>query len=103
MSRILSEIDFAKPGKQRGFLRLPLSRHESAYGWLPIPIICIHEGAGPTVLLVSGNHGDEYERQLALLKLSRRLQCQDIRGRIIILPAANFPAVMARHSLLPYD
>jgi len=45
MSRILSENRLRQAGKQRGFLRLPLSRHESAYGWLPIPIICIHEGA----------------------------------------------------------
>jgi uncharacterized protein len=103
MSRIDSEIDFNKPGKQCGFLRLPLSRHESAYGWLPIPIVCINAGAGPTVLLVSGNHGDEYEGQVALLKLCRRLQCEDVHGRIIILPAANFPAVIAGRRVSPLD
>ena len=60
-SRISSEIDLEKAGKQVGFLRLPHSVHRSAYGWLPIPIICISNGDGPNVLRVSGNHGDEYE------------------------------------------
>jgi predicted deacylase len=72
-SRISSEVDFAKDGKQCGFLRLPHSVHRSAYGWIGIPITCIKNGSGPTVLLVSGNHGDEYEGQVTLMKLTRKL------------------------------
>jgi uncharacterized protein len=45
-SRISAEIDFNKDGKQVGYLRLPLSVHESAYGWIPIPIVCIRNGEG---------------------------------------------------------
>src|SRR5882762_84402 len=94
-SRISAEIDFSKDGKQVGYLRLPFSVHESAYGWIPIPIVCIRNGEGPRVLLVSGNHGDEYEGQVTLMKLTRRLQVEDVKGRVIILSAANFPAAMA--------
>jgi predicted deacylase len=102
-SRISADIDFSKDGKQHGFLRLPHSVHESAYGWIPIPITCIKNGAGPRVLLVSGNHGDEYEGQVTLMKLTRRLQVDDIKGRVVILSAANFPAAMAGRRTSPID
>jgi predicted deacylase len=102
-SRIFCEVDFDADGKQCGFLRLPLSTNESAYGWIPIPIVCLRRGDGPTALLVAGNHGDEYEGQVTLMKLCRRLDPQDIRGRIIVLPAANLPAVMAGRRVSPVD
>src|SRR6185437_16808951 len=79
------------------------SVHRSAYGWLPMPITCIKNGKGPTVLLVSGNHGDEYEGQVTLMKLTRRLQADDVKGRVIILSAANFPAAMAGMRTSPID
>ncbi|MFI4986675.1 MAG: succinylglutamate desuccinylase/aspartoacylase family protein [Alphaproteobacteria bacterium] len=102
-TRIASEVDFDKDGKQHGFLRLPFSTHASAYGWIAIPISCIKRGEGPTVLLVSGNHGDEYEGQVALMKLTRRLEPADVSGRIIILSAANFPAALAGRRVSPID
>jgi len=102
-TRIASEVDFDKEGKQHGFLRLPHSTHRSAYGWIPIPISCIKRGEGPTVLLIAGNHGDEYEGQVALMKLSRRLEPADVSGRLIILSAANFPAASAGERTSPID
>ena len=71
-SRISADIDFSKNGKHHGFLRLPYSSHESAYGWIPIPVTSIRNGEGPRVLLVAGNHGDEYEGQVTLMNLTRR-------------------------------
>jgi predicted deacylase len=102
-SRIFSEVDFSKDGKHCGYLRLPHSVHRSAYGWIGIPITCIKNGDGPTVLLVSGNHGDEYEGQVTLMKLTRKLTADDVKGRIIILSAANFPAAMAGMRTSPID
>ena len=58
-SGLKAHVDFEREGKQHGFLRLPYSVHRSAYGWLPIPIVCIRNGDGPRVLLMSGSHGDE--------------------------------------------
>ncbi|MEM7172008.1 MAG: succinylglutamate desuccinylase/aspartoacylase family protein [Pseudomonadota bacterium] len=103
ISGITSEIDFTKDGKQGGFLRLPHSVHRSAYGWIPIPIVQIQNGEGPQVLLMSGNHGDEYEGQVALTKLCKTLEPEKMRGRILILPMANFPAAMAGTRTSPID
>jgi predicted deacylase len=103
VSRISPTISFEEPGRHVGFLRLPHSTHESAYGWIPIPIVCIVGSSGPTVLFVAGNHGDEYEGQVALAELCRTLDPARLRGRAIILPAANFPAVMAGRRVSPID
>jgi predicted deacylase len=102
-SRITTDVDLERDGKQVGFLRLPYSPHRSAYGWIPIPIVCIKRGDGPRVLLVAGNHGDEYEGQVALMKLCREIDASQVRGRVIILPAANFPAVKAGRRTSPLD
>jgi predicted deacylase len=55
------------------------------------------------VLLVGGNHGDEYEGQIALNKLMRSLDPRMIKGRIIFLPAMNYPAAMAGNRMSPID
>ena len=102
-SRLTAEIDFDRDGKQYGFIRLPYSVHRSAYGWIPIPVACVKNGEGPRVLLMAGNHGDEYEGQVALGKLIRSLEVKEVRGRIIILPSANFPAAMAGLRTSPLD
>ena len=102
-SRLAAEIDFGRDGKQHGFLRLPYSVHRSAYGWIPIPVASIKNGEGPRILLMAGNHGDEYEGQVALGKLIRGLEVEEVRGRIIILPSANFPAAMAGMRTSPLD
>jgi hypothetical protein len=106
-SRLSPEIDLDGSGKQTGFLRLPHSVHRSAYGWIPIPIAQISNsganGSGPTILLMAGNHGDEYEGQVALGRLIRDLDPAEVRGRIIILPSANFPAAMAGTRTSPLD
>ena len=102
-SRIIPEVDFGKNGRQHGFLRLLHSVHSSAYGFIPIPIVVLKNGDGPTVLLVSGTHGDEYEGQVALCNLVKSLDLSRIRGRVIILPAANFPAAMAGRRTSPID
>src|SRR5207237_3933617 len=89
-SRLSPEIDLDRDGKQTGFLRLPYSVHRSAYGWIPIPIVAIGNGAGPRILLMAGNHGDEYEGQVALGRLIRDLDPAEVRGRRRSLPLARF-------------
>jgi hypothetical protein len=102
-SRISSEIPFDQDGKHLGFLRLPHSIHRSAYGWIPIPVASIKNGKGPTVLLMAGNHGDEYEGQIGLSALLRMIDVQDVQGQIIFLPSANFPAAAAGMRTSPID
>lgn len=102
-TRIWTDVDFDRDGKQISCLRLPFSSDRSAYGTIPIPIVCIRNGNGPTALLVAGNHGDEYEGQVAISKLARQLDAGELRGRSIILPALNYPAVDAGRRVSPLD
>ena len=102
-SLIWTDVDYEREGKQVGWLHLPHSVTRSAYGTIAIPVAVIRNGAGPTVFLMAGNHGDEYEGQIALTKLIRALEPKDVRGRVIILPAANFPAAMAGERVSPLD
>lgn len=102
-TRIWTPIDYNAEGKQSDCLRLPHSSDLSAYGWIPIPLVCIKNGAGPTALLVAGNHGDEYEGQIALANLARTIRPDQVSGRLIILPALNFPAVAAGRRISPVD
>src|SRR5262245_63623226 len=50
-----------------------------------------------------GNHGDEWEGQIGLGNLIRALQPKDIKGRLVILPSANFPAAMEGRRTSPID
>ncbi len=102
-SLISSEVAFDRPGKRAGFLRVPHSVHRSAYGWIGVPISVIANGEGPTVLLLAGVHGDEYEGQIALTKLCAELDAQDVRGRLIVLTMANAPAAEAGLRTSPID
>ena len=98
-----SDIDFTREGKQVDWVYLPHSVTRSAYGEIMIPIAVVKRGPGKTVLLMAGNHGDEYEGQIALAKLIRALEPEQITGRVIILPAANLPAAMAGTRVSPLD
>lgn len=103
VSRLMADIDLLAEGKATGFVRVPHSVHRSAYGWIPIPIVRIKNGDGPSVLMQAGNHGDEWEGQIGLGNLIRALQPEDIKGRLVILPSANFPAAMEGRRTSPID
>jgi predicted deacylase len=100
---ISSEISLDEAGKHVGFLRLPHSVHRSAYGWIPIPIASIRGGEGPTVLIMAGNHGDEYEGQIIVSTLIREIAPAMVRGQLILLPMANYPAALAGQRTSPID
>lgn len=102
-SPVVPTVDFNADGVQHGFLRLPWSRNESAWGNLMIPITVIRNGAGPTALLTGASHGDEYEGPVALVDLVQTLRPEQVRGRVIIIPFLNFPAFRAGTRLSPID
>ncbi len=102
-SPVITDVDFAARGRQFGRLRVPQSRNDHGWGTIPVPIVVIANGSGPTVLLTAGNHGDEYEGQVALLDLARALDPARVQGRVILLPAMHFPAAMAGTRLSPLD
>jgi len=102
-TRIFTDVDYEKDGKQIGWLYLPYSVTRSAYGNLAIPVTVIKNGEGPSVLLMAGNHGDEFEGQVGLCKLIRALEPKDIRGRVVIMPGINLPAALASARVSPLD
>jgi N-alpha-acetyl-L-2,4-diaminobutyrate deacetylase len=102
-SPITPTVDFDAEGVQHGFLRLPYSRDDSAWGSVMIPVCVIRNGEGPTALLTGGNHGDEYEGPLALYDLARTLDAKDVSGTVIIVPAMNYPAFRAGTRTSPID
>lgn len=102
-SRIRCTVDFEKDGRQAVLLRAPLSRNNSGWGVLEIPLIVVKNGTGPTVLFTGGVHGDEYEGQIAVSDLARELRPEEVQGRVIMMPAVNMPAVMADTRLSPID
>jgi len=100
---ISSTVDFEKEGLQHGYLKLPYSHNASAWGSMMIPISIVKNGQGPTVLLTGGNHGDEYEGPIALFDLASKIDPVNISGRIIMVPAMNFPAFKAATRTSPID
>jgi N-alpha-acetyl-L-2,4-diaminobutyrate deacetylase len=102
-SPVTPTVDFDRDGIQHGHLRLPWSRDDSAWGSVMIPICMIRNGKGPTALLTGANHGDEYEGPVALFDLARNLSPKEVTGRVIIVPAMNYPAFQAGNRTSPID
>ncbi len=104
-SKVSLDFDFDQAGTQHGHLIVPHSHDASAWGSVRIPITVVNGlvGEGPTMLFTGGSHGDEYEGPIALLDLARNLDAALVSGRVIIIPALNFPAVQAGARTSPLD
>ncbi|MEZ6072783.1 MAG: succinylglutamate desuccinylase/aspartoacylase family protein [Pirellulales bacterium] len=100
---IYTDVDFERPGKQVSRLCIPHSYNLSGWANIQLPVACIRNGEGPTVVLMAGNHGDEYPGQVAILNLIRQLEPAMITGRLIMLPQLNVPAARAATRLSPLD
>ena len=100
---LFTSVDFQKPGKQQGFMQVPYSHNLGGWANVMIPITTVANGSGPTALILGGNHGDEYQGQIAALKLARELTPEMVTGRIILIPSLNFPAARAATRLSPLD
>ena len=102
-TQISTTVDYDRPGKQQGALRVPCSTNDSGWGNLLIPITIVANGRGPTLLALGGTHGDEFEGPVALMKLARSLQPEQVNGRVIVIPCLNLPAVRVGTRLSPID
>ena len=99
-SLIDNPVDFGKPGRQEGTLRVPADPVTGAAEAL-VPIVTIANGTGPVVLISGGNHGDEYEGQLAALRLAHEIDPAQVTGRLIIVPVISTEASKAHTRLWP--
>lgn len=102
-SVISATVDFDKDGVQHGFLKLPRSHDDSAWGSMMIPITVAKNGNGPTILFTGANHGDEYEGPIALFDLALNIDADKLSGRVIIVPGMNYPAFCAGKRTSPID
>lgn len=102
-SGLVHRLDLERDGKTLDWLGIPYSIDRSPYFQVKVPVCVIRNGPGPSLLLMGGVHGDEYEGELALARLIRRLDPAEIKGRVTILPMANMPAVMAAKRCSPLD
>jgi N-alpha-acetyl-L-2,4-diaminobutyrate deacetylase len=100
---ISTSIDFEADGLQHGFLKIPHSRNDSAWGSIMLPISYAKNGDGPGAILTGANHGDEYEGPIALQHLANSIDVDKVRGRVIIIPMMNYPAFLAAQRVSPID
>jgi predicted deacylase len=62
-----------------------------------IPITVIHGSRpGPVLTLSAGTHGDEYPSIIALQRLRREIDAQDLSGTLVLVHAGNLPALHQR-------
>ncbi len=102
-SPVRATVDLDRPGRQVGHLCVPYSHDLGGWANLLVPIAVLARGRGPTVLVMAGNHGDEYPGQVAILKLFRQLSPEQVHGRVILIPTLNPPAARAATRLSPLD
>lgn len=58
---------------------------------------------GPTLLVLAGVHGDEYEGIVAIPRLFQRIQPADLRGKLLMIPVCNVPAYESARRGSPVD
>lgn len=97
---MLPDFDPARPGKSIHDLGPIAGPLDGVSGEI---LCCINNGEGPSVLLLGGIHGDEYEAQIVLRRLAERLTPADVTGRVIIVPSIDFPASQKGKRLSPFD
>jgi predicted deacylase len=102
-TQIHSSLDLNASRKHQGFLQVPYSYNLAGWANLLIPVTVVANGRGPTALVLAGNHGDEYQGQIAIMKLARELRPEQVTGRIIMIPSLNLPAAKAATRLSPVD
>jgi N-alpha-acetyl-L-2,4-diaminobutyrate deacetylase len=102
-STAFTTVDFNRKGKQLGFVMIPHSPHDDAWGVTRVPIAIIANGEGPTVIIEGGNHGDEYEGQIAICDLIRQLDPGRVQGRLVLMPTTNVHAVISGTRTSPVD
>ncbi|NRA88773.1 MAG: succinylglutamate desuccinylase/aspartoacylase family protein [Rhizobiales bacterium] len=100
--RIFCNLDFNQQGQQFGVYSIPQSDNLQPCGHNG-PITVFKNGDGPTLTLVGGVHGDEYQGPLAISRLAHWLDLNALRGRIILLPSLNTPAMRVNKRCSPLD
>lgn len=89
----IGDVAAEKGQTARGFLRLG----ETVTGPIQLPIVIINgRGDGPVLCLTAGVHATEYPSIDALMRLTRELEPQDLRGTLVAVPVVNMHMFASR-------
>ena len=90
-----------RAGKER--LWLDLSARDGGGSWR-LPLMTVSGASeGPTLLVLAGIHGDEYEGIIAIPQVYAQVETSDLRGRLVMAPVCNLPAYEAAERGSPID
>ncbi|MGH9161521.1 MAG: succinylglutamate desuccinylase [Vicinamibacteraceae bacterium] len=97
-------VDFDLPGKHHYRLAFHL---DSRWGYSLVPMTVINgppaQDAGTGIAIIGGTHGNEYEGQIAVKRLCRDLDPNEVRGRVILMPQLSEAACTAHTRDCPED
>ena len=89
----IGDLVAEKGQKKRGFLQLG----ETVTGPIQLPLVIINgDRDGPVLCLTAGIHATEYPSIDALLRLTRELTPQTLRGTLIAVPVVNMHMFASR-------
>ncbi len=91
------------PGAGKRSTWLDIAARADGGNWrLPLLTVTGAED-GPTLLVIAGVHGDEYEGIAAIPQVYSATEPQDLRGRLVMAPVCNVPAYEAAQRSSPID
>ncbi|MEM1345377.1 MAG: succinylglutamate desuccinylase/aspartoacylase family protein [Pseudomonadota bacterium] len=96
------DLDLDAPGRAVGAYVVPHSDDTHPFGFSG-PIAVINGRPGPTLTVIGGVHGDEYQGPILAARLYREIDPAQLTGRLILLPALNTPALAAGTRCSPLD
>lgn len=96
------ELDELPRGAKQSALLHIAGRADGGAWRLPL-LTAIGSQAGPTLLVLAGVHGDEYEGIAAIPQVYSAIKPQDLRGRLLMAPICNMPAYEAGQRSSPID
>lgn len=97
------DIDFHRPGKHHYQVAFHL---DGTWGYSLVPLTVVNGRRGQNangILCFGGTHGNEYEGQVALKRLCRDLDPEQIAGRVILMPQLSESACVANSRTSPLD
>src|SRR5690242_210413 len=101
-----AQIDFDRPGKHHYQVAFHL---DSSWGYSLVPLTVnngLRTGDSPSaagVAVFGGTHGNEWEGQVAVKRLCRDLDANDLMGRVILVPQLSESACRADRRVSPLD
>lgn len=98
----LFELDTLAPGTKGTYTQPVMAQPDGSMLSMTVLAI-IGEQAGPTLVVLAGVHGDEYEGIRTVQLLFEKIKPSELRGRLIMVPVCNVPAFFASQRNSPID